>query len=144
MTEKMNRRLFTARKAFVGVMLVIATSLCGTRSYAQEMALDSVVSCITNMIAAGNADSLATFFNQRVELSMPDYSIVSSRNQAKMILRQFFAQNKPTVFDVLAQNEGQGGFFVSGALTSGEQRFRISFLTRQEESQQFVYQFTIE
>lgn len=144
MSEKMNRIFVSARKAVVAVMMVAATLLCGTKGYAQEIVVDSVVNGITNMIAAGNADSLATFFNARVELSLPDYSIVSSRNQAKMILRQFFEKNEPTQFTVLAQNEGQGGFFVSGTLTSGEQRFRISFLTRQQSDQQFVYQFTIE
>ncbi|MBO7478694.1 MAG: DUF4783 domain-containing protein [Salinivirgaceae bacterium] len=140
----MNRRFVSARKAIVAAMVVIATSLCGTKSYAQEIVVDSVVSGITNMIAVGNADSLATFFNQRVELSLPDYSLVSSRNQARMILRQFFAQNTPTEFNVLAQNEGQNGYFVSGMLNSGDTRYRVSFLTKEQSNQQVVYQFTIE
>lgn len=144
MSIKMNRRFVSARKAIAAALVVAATSLCGTTTYAQEIVVDSAVCSITNMIALGNADSLAAFFNHRVELSLPDYSIVSSRNQAKMILRQFFAQNNPTQFTVLAQNEGQGGFFVSGTLNSGEQRFRVSFLTRQQSNQQLVYQFTIE
>ncbi len=144
MSIKMNRRFVSVRKAIAATLVVVATLVCSTVTYAQEIVVDSVVVGITNTIAVGNADSLATFFNQRVELSLPEYSIVSSRNQAKMILRQFFAQNEPTQFTVLAQNEGQGGYFVSGTLISGEQRYRISFLTRQQSDKQFVYQFTIE
>ncbi|MBR6083182.1 MAG: DUF4783 domain-containing protein [Salinivirgaceae bacterium] len=140
----MNRRFVSARKAIAAALVVAATSLCGTTTYAQEIVVDSAVCGITNMIAVGNADSLATFFNQRVELSLPDYSLVSSRNQARMILRQFFAQNTPTEFNVLAQNEGQNGYFVSGMLNSGDTRYRVSFLTKEQSNQQVVYQFTIE
>ena len=140
----MNRRFVSARKAIAAALVVAATSLCGTITYAQEIVVDSVVRGITNMIAVGNADSLATFFNQRVELSLPDYSLVSSRNQARMILRQFFAQNTPTEFNVVAQNEGQNGYFVSGMLNSGDTRYRVSFLTKEQSNQQVVYQFTIE
>lgn len=124
--------------------VLAATTVCPLQTVSQVVVVDSVVDCITRTIADGNADSLTAFFNKRVELLMPDYSVVSSRNQANMILSQFFAKNKPTQFTVVAQNIGTDGISVIGTLDSGNHRYRISFLTKQQLSQQLVYQFSIE
>ena len=144
MVKNMNLKMFSAKKVFMLTAVLAAFAVCPLRGSSQVVVVDSVVDCITRTISDGNADSLTSFFNKRVELLLPDYSVVSSRNQARVILRQFFAQNKPTMFTVLAQNVGNDGISVIGTLSSGEQSYRISFLTKQQMSQQLVYQFSIE
>lgn len=144
MVKNMNLKMFSAKKMIVLTAVLAALSVCPLRAMSQVVVVDSVVDRITRTIADGNADSLTAFFNKRVELLMPDYSVVSSRNQANMILSQFFAKNKPTQFTVLAQNIGTDGISVIGTLDSGSHRYRISFLTKQQLSQQLVYQFSIE
>lgn len=144
MVKNMNLKMFSAKKMILLTAVLAALSVCPQRVVSQVVVVDSVVDCITRTIADGNADSLTAFFNKRVELLMPDYSVVSSRNQANMILSQFFAKNKPTQFTVLAQNIGTDGISVIGTLDSGFHRYRISFLTKQQSSQQLVYQFSIE
>lgn len=144
MSIKMNRKKVSARKAFFAAMVVIATLLCGTKTNAQVIVVDSIIDCITATIADGNADSLATFFNKRVELSLPNYTAISSRDQARMILRKFFMIHQPDSFAVAGENQYPGGFFVIGTLNSGDHRYRVSFLTKQQSSQQSVYQISIE
>ena len=144
MVKNMNLKMFSAKKVFMLTAVLAAFAVCPLRAMSQVVVVDSVVDRITRTIADGNADSLTAFFNKRVELLMPDYSVVSSRNQANMILSQFFAKNKPTQFTVLAQNIGTDGISVIGTLDSGNHRYRISFLTKQQLSQQLVYQFSIE
>ncbi|GEM_PF-847782 len=144
MVKNMNLKMFSAKKVFLLMAVLAATTVCPLQTVSQVVVVDSVVDCITRTIADGNADSLTAFFNKRVELLMPDYSVVSSRNQAKMILNQFFTKNKPTQFTVLAQNISPDGISVIGTLDSGIHRYRISFLTKQQSSQQLVYQFSIE
>ena len=144
MSEKMNRSFVSARKAFFAAMVVAVALLCGTKNYSQVIVVDSVIDLITGTIADGNADSLATFLNKRVELSLPNYAAISSRDQARMILRKFFMIHQPDSFAVAGENQYPGGFFVIGTLNSGDHRYRVSFLTKQELSQQSVYQISIE
>lgn len=128
------------------LMLAVAAALlfCGRQACAQVIVVDSVIDCISATIADGNADSLATFFNKRVELSLPNFSVISSSDQARMILRKFFMLHQPDSFAVAGENQYPGGFFVIGTLNSGDQRYRVSFLTKQQLSQQTVYQLSIE
>ena len=144
MSIKMNRIFVSSRKVFFAAIVMIATSFCETNSYAQVVVVDTVIDRIAGTIAEGNADSLATFLNKRVELSLPNYAAISSRDQARMILRKFFMIHQPDSFAVAGENQYPGGFFVIGTLNSGDHRYRVSFLTKQELSQQSVYQISIE
>lgn len=128
------------------LMLMVATALlvCGRQTHAQVIVVDSVIDRITGTIAEGNADSLAKFFNKRVELSLPNYTAISSRDQARMILRKFFMIHQPDSFAIAGENQYPDGFFVVGTLNSGNRRYRVSFLTKQQLSQQSVYQLSIE
>jgi hypothetical protein len=127
------------------LMLAVAASLfCSRQVCAQVIVVDSVIDCITATISGGNADSLAIFFNKRVELSLPNFAAISSRDQARMILRKFFMLHQPDSFAIAGENQYPDGFFVIGTLNSGDKRYRVSFLTKQQLSQQSVYQFSIE
>lgn len=111
---------------------------------AQDVAADTAMLPIIASIQAGDADSLAMFFNQRVELSIPGFTAISSRNQAKMMLYTFFKNNKPTDFSLISQNQSNGGFFIVGTMSCADKWFRVSFLTKDHNSQQLIYQFSIE
>lgn len=136
--------MFSAKKVILLTALLAALAGFSQRANAQVIVVDSIIDCITATIADGNADSLATFFNKRVELSLPNYTAISSRDQARMILRKFFMIHQPDSFAVAGENQYPGGFFVIGTLNSGDHRYRVSFLTKQQSSQQSVYQISIE
>ena len=140
----MNRKMFSAKKVILLTALLVALAGFSQRTNAQVIVVDSIIDCITATIADGNTDSLATFFNKRVELSLPNYTAISSRDQARMILRKFFMIHQPDSFAVAGENQYPGGFFVIGTLNSGDHRYRVSFLTKQQSSQQSVYQISIE
>ena len=136
--------MIQAKKMVLMLAVAVALFFCGRQACAQVIVVDSVIDCISATIADGNADSLATFFNKRVELSLPNFSVISSSDQARMILRKFFMLHQPDSFAVAGENQYPGGFFVIGTLNSGDQRYRVSFLTKQQLSQQTVYQLSIE
>ena len=132
--------MFSAKKVILLTALLVALAGFSQQTNAQVIVVDSIIDCITATIA----DSLATFFNKRVELSLPNYTAISSRDQARMILRKFFMIHQPDSFAVAGENQYPGGFFVIGTLNSGDHRYRVSFLTKQQSSQQSVYQISIE
>lgn len=130
------------KAVLIGAIVIMSMQLSAV--HAQEIYADSVISQITNTIRSGNTDSLAMYFNQRLELTLPGFSAISSRNQAKMVIGKFIAENAPTAFSVTNQNESTTGFFVVGTMHSGEKSFRVSFLTKELDSKQTIYQLSIE
>lgn len=144
MVKNMNLKMFSAKKVILLLVAVVALSAYPLRANSQVIVVDSVIDCITATIADGNADSLSTFFNKRVELSLPNFTAISSRDQARMILRKFFLLHQPDSFAITSENQYPDGFFVVGTLNSGDKRYRISFLTKQQLLQQSVYQMSIE
>lgn len=135
--------MFSIKKTIL-LSVVSTLLLCLDNVKAQEIIVDSVIVHIADAIQQGNADSLSIYFNQRIELSLPEFSAISSRNQAKMMISKFFVTNHPASFYIVSQNESTGGFFIVGTMQSEKQTFRISFLTRQSHSQLKIYQFSIE
>lgn len=136
--------MFPIKKKMPLALIVALLSMCSVKVDAQDVVADTTMLPIIATIQAGNADSLALFFNQRVELSLPDFSAISSRNQAKMMLYTFFKSNKPTDFSLISQNQSNGGFFIVGTMSCADKWFRVSFLTKDHNSQQLIYQFSIE
>lgn len=144
MVKNMNLKMFSAKKVILLVATMAALSVGSQRANSQVIVVDSVIDCITATIAEGNADSLITFFNKRVELSLPNFAAISSSEQARMILLKFFMLNQPDSFAITSENQYPDGFFVVGTLNSGDHRYRVSFLTKQQSLQQSVYQLSIE
>lgn len=105
---------------------------------------DSIVGRVIQTINNGNADSLSFYFNQRVELSLPGFSAISSRSQAKMMIRDFFVANPPKSFEIISEHKSEDGSYIVGTLLGEYHDFRISFLTKNQTPKQLIYQFSIE
>lgn len=140
----MNLKLFFAKKVILLTVVLVALSVCPLRVGAQVVSSDSVINCITRTLQTANVDSLAGYLNQRVELSLPDFSGISSRNQAKILLSEFFKSNQPESFNIISSNRENDTYFIVGTIFCSTHNYRVSFLTKQQSNQQFVYQFTIE
>lgn len=136
--------MFPIKKNMPLALIAAFLLMCSAKADAQDVVADSSMLPIIATIQAGNADSLALFFNQRVELSLPDFSAISSQNQAKMMLYTFFKSNKPADFSIISQNQSNSGFFIVGTMSSADKWFRVSFLTKNHNSRQLIYQFSIE
>lgn len=130
----------TMALALFGAFLLV----CAPKVDAQDVVADSAMVPIIATIQAGSADSLSMYFNQRIELSLPNFSAISSQSQAKMMLYGFFKSNRPTDFSIISQNQSNGGFFIVGTMSSYDKWFRVSFLTKEHNSKQLIYQFSIE
>ena len=140
----MNLKMFSAKKVFLLVAVLTALSVCPRHASAQVVQSDSVVITITRNMQTANVDSLDGYLNHRVELSLPDFSGISSRNQAKILLSEFFKTNKPESFNIISRNSENDTFFIVGTIFCNTNNYRVSFLTKQQSNQQFIYQLSIE
>lgn len=111
---------------------------------AQVDSCKTMVELISNSINNNKPEAIYPYFNDKIELSVPGQTGINSRNHAQMILREFFHDNQPSSFYIVSKNFSQQGVFIVGTLNTQKQRYRMSFLIRNNQKQQLIYQFSIE
>ncbi len=92
----------------------------------------------------GDASTLAGYFNDNIELVLPGKSGVYSRNQAEMVVRDFFASADPQEFKIIHEGNRENASFVIGSLTGKSETYRIYFLTKNNDKKLVIHQLRIE
>ena len=81
---------------------------------------------ISDAIKVGNADTLKDKTAENVDIVIPGTSKKCTGNDAIVILKSFFKENKPTGFTVAHHaDKNESGFFV-GKLTTDDKEFRVN------------------
>jgi hypothetical protein len=135
----MNNRFFIIISGLCFVFLIKTNPLA-----AQVDSCKIVIEAISNAINNNATDSLFQYFNDKIELSVPGQTGINSRNHSQMILKEFFHDNQPTSFYIVTRNFSPQGVFIVGTLNTSKQRYRLSFLVRNNQKQQLIYQLSIE
>ncbi len=123
------KRLFT---------LMIAGVLASSFSY--FLGIDEVV----NAIKSGNASQVAKFFDNTVDITMPDKSSSYSKSQAEMVLKDFFANNAVKSFEVLHKGENAGSQYCIGTLITKTTSFRTTIYMKQKNDKQVLQEIRFE
>lgn len=90
--------------------------------------LDDVV----NALKTGNPDQIIKYFDNTVEITMPDKSNTYSRSQAELVLRDFFNTNTVKSFDVQHKGENNGSQYCIGNLVTKGGTFRTTVFMKQK------------
>ena len=123
------RRIFTL---FTAVILFSAFTL--------QSSIDEVV----NAIKSGNVSTVAKFFDNSVEISMPDKSNSYSKNQAEIILRDFFSNNGVKDFAIIHKGENAGSQYCIGTLVTKNGSFRTTVFMKQKNDKQLLQEIRFE
>jgi malate synthase len=107
------------------VLAMAALILVSYRSFDN---LDAVVTAIRS----GNVNQLSSFFDSRVEISLPDKADTYSRAQAEMVLSDFFNTNGVMNFKIAQQGESGGNSYCTGTLLTRSGNFRTTMFFRQK------------
>ena len=99
---------------------------------------------IITAIRTGSASNLAKYFNINVELTIDNNEEIYSKEQAELILKDFFSKNTPSAFDVLHKGGKEGSRYAIGNLTTSNGNFRITILVKIKDSQPYIHQLRIE
>ncbi len=99
---------------------------------------------IVSATGNGNADKLASYFNDNIELVLPQKSGIFSKSQAQMILKEFFTNNPPASFKIIHQGSRQNASFAIGNYKSGGNVYRFYFLTKKTNNKLLIHQLRIE
>lgn len=99
---------------------------------------------ITLSLKAGDAKTLAKFFNTNIELVIEKNEDVYSKSQAEQLVRNFFKKHKPKRFQLIHNgNKGQS-YYVIGKLETNNGMFRVNMLIKQQGKKSFIHQLEIE
>ncbi len=88
----------------------------------QNSSIDEVISAIRS----GNSGELSKYFDDNVELTLPDKSDSYSKAQAQLIVRDFFNNNGVKGFDLKHKGDSPGGHFCIGTLQTNAGNFRTN------------------
>jgi len=124
-------------KTLISLLLLVCSV---TFANAQRDVSDDII----NAIAAGDAVTLSSFFNDNVELVVGATNDVFSKQQATGIITDFFRRNKVNSFEVLHKGTKDTSAFSIGTMKAGNGTYRVYVLVRRTSTRQLIQQLRIE
>jgi hypothetical protein len=99
---------------------------------------------VVNAMKSGNAAQVARFFDNNVEISMPDKSNSFSKTQAEIVIKDFFANNPVKGFEVIHKGENAGSQYCIGTLLTKNGSFRTTIFMKQKGDLQVLQELRFE
>lgn len=100
----------------------------------------SQIDPIITAIQGGSSSELARFFNPTISLNINGQQGEYSRNQAEIVLRDFFKKNPPLEFSLVFKNENQNSVSTYiGEYASGQSSYKVFIKVSQVESSFRIY-----
>lgn len=118
--------------------LITATFLLS--SFTFLISIDEVITGMKN----GDAKEIARFFDNTIEITMPGKSNSYSKNQAEIVLKDFFATNGVKSFEVLHKGENGGSQYCIGTLVTKNGSFRTTVFMKQKIDKQVLQEIRFE
>ncbi|MBS1743190.1 MAG: DUF4783 domain-containing protein [Bacteroidetes bacterium] len=118
---------------------LIAASLLLT-SFSVTGSIDEIITALK----AGNASQIAKYFDNTVEITLPDKSNSYSKSQGEMILKDFFSNAPVKSFEVIHKGENAGSQYCIGTLVTANGTYRTTVFMKQKGDRQMVQEIRFE
>ncbi len=128
----------TTTKYFSGLVLTFVF-IVGTLTVSAQIPDEIILG-----VKAGNAKTLAKYFNNNIELAVPGNDDVYSKSQAEQLLHSFFQRNKPQSFKLIHKGGKEGARYLIGNLKCGPKVFRVYMLLKTLDGKVYIHQLRIE
>jgi hypothetical protein len=117
---------------FTALALVMLLLLSSFKT--QESNIEGVVSALKS----GSSSDLSKYFDDSVELTLPDKSDNYSKAQAQQIVRDFFANNGVKGFELKHKGDGPTGHYCVGTLQTNSGNFRTNVFMKMKNNKEVV------
>lgn len=95
---------------------------------------------IISAIQGGSSSELARYFNPTISLNINGQQGEYSKNQAEIVLKDFFKKNPPIDFSLVFKNENQSSVSTYiGEYASGQSSYKVFIKVSQVESSFRIY-----
>ena len=99
---------------------------------------------VISAIKSGNASEVTKYFDNTVEITLPQKSSSYNKTQASLVLRDFFNENPVKDFQVIHQSEKEGSVYCIGTLSTVNGSFRATIFMKQSGSKQLIQELRFE
>ena len=93
---------------------------------------------VINAFKSGNSSEVAQYLDNSVEITLSHKSKSYSKNQASLVLRDFFNENPVKNFEVIHQSENESSAYCIGTLITTNGSFRTTIYMKQAGSKQLI------
>ena len=131
----MKRLLLTA--------LLVVSPLGVLSASAQEGGPD-VFTPIGKYLQSGDYDKLSAWFADNLELDMLGAVNNCTRNQARLIMKNFFTKYTPKKFGIIHKSGKAPMKYAVGTLSAGGERFRVILYVKTSDTQSHIEQLKVE
>lgn len=125
------------------ILVAVATLISLTTLNAQTSEQD-VFSPIGKYFQAGDYEKLSAWFADNLELDILGAINNCTRNQAKLIMKNFFTNNTPKKFEIVHKSGKAPMKYAIGNLSAGGSEFRVILFVKISDSTSYIQQIKIE
>lgn len=93
---------------------------------------------IINALKNADAQQLVSFFDSKVEISVPGKTNTYNKFQAESIIRDFFNNNKVQSFEEKHKGENNGMQYCIGNLITQNGVYKTTFFTKLKDDKQLI------
>jgi hypothetical protein len=104
----------------------------------------SPVNEVVSALKAGNASQVSKYFDNTIDLTLPDKSNSYSKSQAELVLKDFFVINGVLSFDALHTGDNAGSKYLIGNLKTKKGIYRTTVYMKQKAEKQVVQELRFE
>lgn len=101
---------------------------------------------ITSAIKSGDSKSLATYFDNTVEVKIANKEGAYSKSQAEAVVKDFFTKNPPKDFSFLHEGTsgGSNGHYAIGSLSTDKGKFRTYVYMKKRADKFYIQELSFE
>ncbi len=121
-------------------ILIFLTASFMLLSFRATPGLDEVIQAFKT----ANASSMARYFDQTVEISLPEKTNSFSKSQAEMVLKDFISLNGIKGFNLLHKGENAGSEYFIGQMPGKVHSFRVTVFLKQKDKGLVVQEIRFE
>ena len=103
-------------------------------SFKAQNGIDEVIGALRT----GSSTGLSVYFDDNVELTLPDKSDSYSKAQAQLIIKDFFGNNGVKGFELKHKGDSPGGHFCIGTLQTNAGNFRTNVFMKVKNGKEVV------
>jgi hypothetical protein len=104
-----------------------------------------MVDDIATAIRSSNPKNISKYFIENIDLKVMEQEDVYSKQQAEMILKDFFSKHPVKTFTIAHRSTPKNGSqYIIGTLDTDKGKFRVYFLNKTTGSETLIQQFRIE
>ncbi len=99
---------------------------------------------IASALKSGDASQVSKYLDNTVEITLRESTKSYSKNQAQLVLSQFFSNNPVKDFKLIHESENEGSQYCIGNLTTANGVFRTTIYMKQKGDKQLVQEMRFE